>query len=229
MPQTYELLGTLALQQSYAAASHPKGLENSSVLLIENLFNHHVASRLPGRMTVNSQQQVDETTRAVDVVLAVYRHQPILHILVEVKRKKNGSDGKLMDLEEQLQGYVLSCLDHGIAAGIINMSAIWGGSSDKNLAQYYKDPGVKDDVPWFKSFFRDLITTAGIPRLPSQQLGPSLNPPSAGTPQYLPQQKSASLNPPSAGTPQYLPQQTNTVAGFSSSSPYTKQSSLTAQ
>lgn len=105
MPFTpYGLINTRRLHGSYLEASDPRKRESATVPLWENILNDHLATN---DIAVNGQQPVDDTTKAVDLMVRYYDNNflPIILLMVECKRHNKKSRG-IAEMEQQLHEYV---------------------------------------------------------------------------------------------------------------------------
>ncbi|KAI4271947.1 MAG: hypothetical protein L6R38_006731 [Xanthoria sp. 2 TBL-2021] len=127
MAETLDLLPERFLQDTYRDAANQMNRESTTVFFAENFFNYFLAYPSGYLLTVNSQHPVDDSTCAVDLAVNFHSSTDIgrrLLMLIECKRKKSSSNGKLMSLEDQLVGYAERCLNP-VEGGLAKTNRLW--------------------------------------------------------------------------------------------------------
>ncbi|KAF7860457.1 hypothetical protein EAF04_008583 [Stromatinia cepivora] len=172
----YGLIKTRKLHGAYLDASDPKKRESATVPLWENILNYYIAT---DDIAVNGQQPVDDTTKAVDIMVRYYDNEfrPIILLMVECKRHSR-TPRSVQEMEEQLYNYVGdSFLPEGLAhrpklygavafgtkirawtvelnGNYCDLSPYWGSIESADMGSY-KDAGEATDATEIYNFFAE--------------------------------------------------------------------------
>ncbi|KAJ8059404.1 hypothetical protein OCU04_012351 [Sclerotinia nivalis] len=81
----YGLIKTRKLHGAYLEASDPKKRESATVPLWENILNYYMAI---DDIAMNGQQPINNTTKAVDIIVRYYDNEFrfIILLIIECKR-----------------------------------------------------------------------------------------------------------------------------------------------